>query len=392
MFNVPKFRTYLKGLIGEMTQADFAREKGITPEHLSRMMRSEKPGCPSKTTLRKIAGNSDPVYNDLLDLCGYNDREKVFVLETREEAIQKRLNELEDNLSSMTKGVHLYNSLNDFFDEYIMLYDTKNVVFKKGKKMEYDDGGHFGAEYSVVITAEYKVRDCRCVIYAVLYFSETKGGKIIVLDFALDGKSLALAGAVESEEMKKKAEGMSHLYLVKHEPADVKRILAKIFGDNNDEEIIVSEVGFGLSFSDSDISPEKAASFVSSHADICKNEKNTDALEASIRVANGEDPFTAFSEYNHPDDIGCGFGSFVADVMRTETGIGFTFYKDVRGIEDAPSAVIVERQEYPDYDAADLKEAARKYAVELGLDRYGECVVYVHDCIEESMKFDTETD
>ena len=80
MYNVPAFRAFMKELIGDRTQLEFAAEKGITSVHLSRMMRSEKPPRPSKDTLKKIAGGSDGVYEELLSLCGYRGEETQVIL------------------------------------------------------------------------------------------------------------------------------------------------------------------------------------------------------------------------------------------------------------------------------------------------------------------------
>ena len=387
MFDVSGFRAYMKNLIGDATQQDFALERGISPVHLSRMMRAERPNRPSTTTLKKISGNSQQVYEELLSLCGYSDSAYRTIEEIQKEDAGRRIDELRGSLSDMTKNVRVYGSVDEFFDEYIMLYDTMHAAFKKGKKTEYDDGDHFGAEYSMVFTAKYTVRDNTCTIYAVLYFSETRGGKVVVLDFALDGRSLVRAGAVRNSATAAQAEKLPYLYVMRSNRTAEERLLEKLFGKSSDE-IIVSEIGFGISFVDGSFSADAIRGFVSRHSGSYGDEES----EYLKRIADGEDPAEVLSGYNDTEDIGSGFGSLVAKAMREETGINFVFYHNVREEKDALSAVIVNRDEYQNYDLEELKKFSRGYAEELGLAEYGECVVYVYQFIDSDMRFSVDTE
>ena len=387
MFDVSGFRAYMKNLIGDATQQDFALERGISPVHLSRMMRAERPNRPSTTTLKKISGNSQQVYEELLSLCGYSDSAYRTIEEIQKEDAGRRIDELRGSFSDMTKNVRVYGSVDEFFDEYIMLYDTMHAAFKKGKKTEYDDGGHFGAEYSMVFTAKYTVRDNTCTIYAVLYFSETRGGKVVVLDFALDGRSLVRAGAVRNSATAAQAEKLPYLYVMRSNRTAEERLLEKLFGKSSDE-IVVSEIGFGISFVDGSFSADAIRGFVSRHSGSYGDEES----EYLKRIADGEDPAEVLSGYNDTEDIGSGFGSLVAKAMREETGINFVFYHNVREEKDALSAVIVNRDEYQNYDLEELKKFSRGYAEELGLAEYGECVVYVYQFIDSDMRFSVDTE
>ena len=111
-YNRELFRSIMNELIGGSTQIEFANTHGISPEHLSRMMRSDTAGRPSKSTLKKIAGGSETVYDALLRACGYvkekADAGKIFSLQ---EKIDIRIEEIKNGFSDMTKNVHVYDSL-----------------------------------------------------------------------------------------------------------------------------------------------------------------------------------------------------------------------------------------------------------------------------------------
>lgn len=65
-FDFEGFRAYVRSLIGDQTQREFAKSHGITPEHLSRMLKSPCPPVPSMKTIRKLAAGNNTVYQDLL--------------------------------------------------------------------------------------------------------------------------------------------------------------------------------------------------------------------------------------------------------------------------------------------------------------------------------------
>ena len=384
MFNVPAFRAYMKTLIGDMTQMEFAARKGITPEHLSRMMRSEKPSRPAKSTLKKIAGDSEGTYKELLSLCGYADEENRVVLETQEDMIEKRLEELRGSFREMTKGVHVYSDLESFLEEYRLLYDSKNVTFSIGKKLEYDEGDHYLAEYIVPVSASYPLRGCECRIYAALFFSETKGGKVVVLDTAMDGRSLLRAGIMTEEDGRERFEKLSFVYVLKNDYSAEKRLLKALFGDRTDEQVTMTRIGFGVSFPDSFLTDGLVKDFLKKH-DAGKY-KNAFA----DRILAGEPASMVLEDYDTNMDIGDGAGCLIAEIMREETGIDFIYCEDVTEEPEARSAVMLPRNLYSTCDIDELKEASCRMAKDLGIREYGECIVYTRDYIDSGMRFTTE--
>lgn len=70
-FDVIGFRSYLRGLVGTKKKGDFAREHDVSPEHLSRLLNSDRVSQPSKKLIKKLAGGNQAIYIDMLTLCGY---------------------------------------------------------------------------------------------------------------------------------------------------------------------------------------------------------------------------------------------------------------------------------------------------------------------------------
>ena len=67
-----RFRELLRCGIGDRSQRSFAKEAGITPEHVNRLLNSEIISQPSKETLEKMAAVMNTVsLNELLEACGY---------------------------------------------------------------------------------------------------------------------------------------------------------------------------------------------------------------------------------------------------------------------------------------------------------------------------------
>lgn len=77
-YDLDGFRAYVRSMIGDQTQRKFAQAHGITPEHLCRMLKADRPPVPSKNTLKKLAAGDEDVYRQLL---GYiiPDRESDYV-------------------------------------------------------------------------------------------------------------------------------------------------------------------------------------------------------------------------------------------------------------------------------------------------------------------------
>ena len=202
MFNKERFRSILRRIIGEEKQVTFAKSHGISPEHLSRLLRSSNIARPSIGILEKIAAGNSADLAELMEACGYGEQAYAKIGSDLERA-GANVDELRKNLSIMTKGCRVYKNLKEFFEEYVMLYDCHGATFtvRPDSKQEYEGNGHYGAEYVTVVIANFPWGARTCKVWTAVYFSETKGGRVIILDAATDGKSLAESGMFQKEEI-----------------------------------------------------------------------------------------------------------------------------------------------------------------------------------------------
>lgn len=384
MFDIQSFRDYIKELIGCRTQQQFAKDAGISNEHLSRMLRQQDPSRPTRDTLRKLSEGSGPVYEKLKKLCGYDD--KGISLETPEEDLQKTADELRSGLADMTKGARIYDTLEDFLEEYGMLYDTRSGVLAIGEKAEYNEGDHFRAEYVSAFSASYTRLGYEYRIFGALFYSETKAGRYVVLDAAFDGDSLIHAGLVKKEEAKEAFKGRPLVFTMKRSTAAEERLLKAIFGGPY-EEVTGSAIGFGVSFKKGYITDDMVLKFAQAHKEACVG------CEEVERILAGEPVQEVLAEYSTEFDMGEGPACLIAKMARAETGICFGFYEDATMADGAESAIMVEDDMYACYEKGEkekMKRATRRLASELGIPEYGETIVYVKELLNTANRYRTE--
>lgn len=84
-----KFRELLESAMGDCTQAQFAMESGISPEHLNRMLNAETINRPSNTTLTKISNNARHGITYQMFVNALNQEDDRSEPNTKEELIQK---------------------------------------------------------------------------------------------------------------------------------------------------------------------------------------------------------------------------------------------------------------------------------------------------------------
>jgi transcriptional regulator with XRE-family HTH domain len=386
-FKVDEFRAYIRELIGSGTQAKFAADHGISPEHLSRLMRAENPGRPSKGTLRKLSYGHNDTYEELLRICGYKkaETEPGDALMSREKQVRIRTDEMSHGFSDMTRHQRTFKCIAEFLDEYRMLYDSKNVDFTVGVKVECDGKNHFNADYAVPVHAKYEFGVFSCTIYMVVYFSITTGGRVVVLDTAIDGRSISEVYRVKDENEKKKISELSCVYNIKRTYSAEERLLAAIFGggENTLTEYVTTSVGFGINVSPSKIDRVIAGNFIRRHEDIL--DVDHDRIMESLN--NGMDPFKAVNSFNEDHTSDSGFAAFVASVMREQTGIPFDYYGNPEDDEDLYVVILRSRDDEYSCDIEDIKEAAKQFAGELGLREYGEYIVKHADYCENKKMY-----
>ena len=385
MFNKERFRSILRRIIGEEKQVTFAKSHGISPEHLSRLLRSSNIARPSIGILEKIAAGNSADLAELMEACGYGEQAYAKIGSDLERA-GANVDELRKNLSIMTKGCRVYKNLKEFFEEYVMLYDCHGATFtvRPDSKQEYEGNGHYGAEYVTVVIANFPWGARTCKVWTAVYFSETKGGRVIILDAATDGKSLAESGMFQKEEIRNFVEKSPFVHRI-FEPAGVSaedRLLNAIFG-NGMQQVPYTYIGFGIDFFPGEIGAEAKMSFITAHAESLGLDK---ADKEALKLRKIDE---TVDEINRKNSDGTeGFGSVIAIAMRNETGIPFEYF--VSSENNRKSAVMVEREDQGGLTTKELRTAVRGYASELGFTEYGECLVFGTNFIEKDNRFHTD--
>ena len=126
-FNKDVFQSKLRKLIGGENKIDFAASHKISRANLTRLLGDSLTSPPNKDTLRKLAGDSEEDYEELLYACGYaSTPAQARKQRSFEERIQLNINDMRSGFAQMTKNVRLYDSIRDFIDEYIMFYSFED--------------------------------------------------------------------------------------------------------------------------------------------------------------------------------------------------------------------------------------------------------------------------
>lgn len=177
------------------TKKEFARQCGITPESFSRFTRRNNPIRPGEITLRKIAANTDLDLDELKRACGYVTSDNL-PMDAPKKRAESSINDIRLGFDEMTKNIRLYQDIQSFLEEFDMIYsrETAKVTYAVGNKEEYY--GEKNGEYFSPVCMVFKALKGTFRIFAVLYYCETKGGKIIVTDFDVTGSSLLDAGVI----------------------------------------------------------------------------------------------------------------------------------------------------------------------------------------------------
>ena len=275
----------------------------------------------------------------------------------------------------MTKNIRLYRSITDFLDDYSTLYGTEDVRFNIGKKQEYIGDHVPNAEYYCPVIATISTRTQECKTWFILYFCETKSGKYVMIDAAFDGKALMEAGMIDDRaidqlyEEGKKPEDLPYVYQIKYLAGAKERLLEAIFGGLDDPEYETAIQGFGFEL---DKCPERFHEFLKAHEKtFCKDTENR-ALYKKV-MEEGEDPEAVFAELENEYTGDSGYGAVIAQIMAEETDLPFVFWEDH---DKKNRCVIVDYDEIDKrgINESEVKRAAYRYAKELGLKEYGECI------------------
>ena len=354
MFDYKKLTEVIRQGIGEGTLAGFARKCGIAPRYLNKLMDADKPARPSKTTLERLASCTETSYDELLVICGYvESRTTLRRKRPEEEWADLNAQEMETGFKEMTQSVHPYHSIRDFLEEYAMLYSMEDITFQIGPTTECDDDR---AEFFVPCTITFHDKDFECTTWFAIFYYRTVGGRYFITETAMDAGQLKELG-IGSENR----EDARYIYRLKYRLSAEEMLINAFFGQDS-REYPFTMIGFGFDFN---AFPAKFDSFIEAHKDAIPEGYDIKALH--------EDP-----------DIEVKAGFLIARIMSRETGLPFNYYQNEREKEHG-SIMVPDGQ----YELEDIKPITRQYAKELGIPRYGECVVYTTALRDARMSFKT---
>lgn len=377
-----EFRKLLLEAIGGRTQQEFAKAAGMVPPQVSRYLREDNKSRPSKANLEKIADASedDAMLGKLLKVCGYDEPPELErVALSMDERAELNAQEFLEGFKEFTKGAALYPSIESFLDMIIMLYTVEKITeVSISPKTEYEGSGRSGAEYQAVVQIKFENKIEECRTWFVLYFAETKGGKVIILDAAMDPLAVYEAGGMQ-EESYKRIEHESYVYLtrIKKELASKEDIFNAIFGDLEEDEsrpFPNTIIGFGFYVKEV---PEKFKDFLKAHkTTFCVSEDEKELYEAAMKA---DDIREVFADYQGDSLLGNGYEAVIADIMAAETDLPFTFFDPEQDEYPAnvpcimlPDAVDAFGDINDEYDLNYLCDICNTYAGELGITEYGE--------------------
>lgn len=184
----PEFRKLLYKAIGTRTQAQFSKETGIAAPHLNRLLRNPEIPQPSIRTLEKIAEHSNgsvSVYR-LQKACGYDIGEDTPEDMDFAERNRRTAEAIRNGILNLSKKHRAFDNIDEFFDSVTLLYTDGNIGFEKNEIEDYTDGGRNGAEKVCNVTFTWEAEEGSCQMACAVFFCETIGGKVIILDAATD--------------------------------------------------------------------------------------------------------------------------------------------------------------------------------------------------------------
>ena len=390
-FDKQRFKERLRILMGSLSATEFANKCGISRANVFRMLNDENAPQPTKTTLRKIAEATGTSIDDLYTICGYaSSPAQARQMHSFNERILLNIKDMQEGFSFLTKGARLVNSISDFLEEHIMLYSHEDCKYAISGEKEYDGDLHPAAESYVNCYLVFKDREGTCYTYFVVYFAKTKGGHYVILDTAMDGASLLEAEFATEEQMRRMnidpeaIRGKDSVYYYR-ETAEGK-LMKAIFGEDNDSyQFPYTLVGFGFEFP---VEGDNFRKFIENH----KGSFPEGSLPLMFLEDPSADPQEFFENYKDESTYETGFQAVVSNVMRDETSLPFELYMSENGEagEDVGCIMIVDGLD--EYPLEELKEVVSKYAKELGVSQYGECIVYTRRWTEPKHIFKTMED
>ena len=339
-----RFRELLRCGIGDRSQRSFAKEAGITPEHVNRLLNSETISQPSRETLEKMAAVMNTVsLNELLDACGY----KTVIPEETARKVYDLLTEGYDNL---TKGrLTAWDSLDNFLDILAALYSEGNGAFSILCQREYHGIKEESyAEQCALLKYQWTEADYTYHLFFLILYNRTERGKLLFVNLISEmDKIMEQEGKYMERNygLRKFSDGKGCYTVVdKREHQKNARVESKLLSAifSMDGYFIKTDVGYGFYYPET---PEGFLDFLTAHAAAFTTTKENAAMYQAA-LEPGADLDEIFQNFEDKYTETNGTGAVVCQILRKETGKEFVYLPKDENIEDDEddSCIIVEEE------------------------------------------------
>lgn len=305
------------------TQADFAKQAGIAPETLNRLINNEVISRPSKMTLKKIASiaKNGVTYEMLLKACNYEG------VPADNRSFKERMTDFDELIGC---GSALYNgayaSVNEYVDMLLSLYSRENISYHIVSTVDAKKEDVHRCDKVALVNMSFTISETQSAEKDVLvYYYETKSDKAVVTCITDD---LETAASYDSEtarrileleaESKQKEHFRSLIWSSKdkkvYEPMSSEELLLKtIFGEEvHSKTVNIRGIGFVLP----KYIPEYVfKNFMRNHKDtFCRSEKEKKIYESYIEGDAAKDK--VFRDYLAETVTGAGGRSWLAVIVN----------------------------------------------------------------------------
>ena len=324
-YKIEQLQKIIEEGIGSRTKRAFALEVGITPEHLSRMLKKGYKTIPSRKVLSALAkGLPNTSLQELFDIFGIESHERSL---TPIEACSIIMQDFKETFARVTNIGRLFNSVEEFLSD-IRNYSLYEMVrFEKVESKPADNG----YEILEVWKLTYQDKEIELNYYVMLsLYKVAVGGKLIV------GQAYYKLDEMRSEGFK--------LYATIGDPYTCSFINV-ISGEEYDVAKKIKTVKYGFGFYLDDIKDDAVERFIKKYS-----ESNEEELVTSDK-------------------------NLLATIMKKRTKLNFSF---VQGEESC--GIILEEDEINDM----FDSIVMSYAKELGVKQYGD----VHFIVMENLRED----
>ena len=371
------FRRLLKRAQGGRTQADFAKNGGMSAATLSRFLSSDDIPAPNISTLRRIAGAAENgvTLRELLHACGYGggtvqeiikDAVGAELGKRKELSINERVDagieDIRQGLSGLTEDrPYFTRDLAEYLDTVNMLYAVEDVSYEveqTGILAEPDARFPEAEEYAVVNISFSDTEFSTFSAFAVFY-TKTSMGKMYVYGAASDYNTLSGFGSGIAQEVEEMSYGNPEVDLGVMDPIRVwadkrekgfekkdgenfyrrvkeisegkgisfkEAMVEALFGPSDRPQRILSVEGTG--FYTDDIRKSRVKDFLTAHRDtFCRSEAEEDIMQALEAGADITGLFKGYSG-DFGDTMEDGWGTAVSNVIFRETDIRVEYWYD----------------------------------------------------------------